>query len=74
MRRAARKLVKRKRAAYVSRPMQALALLREWMRASFGEEPVRVIAYGDSAGDNELLAMADVPVRISRRRLPAPLA
>ena len=48
--------------------------LREWMRASFGDEPVQVVAYGDSAGDNELLAMADVPVRISRRRLATPLA
>ena len=42
--------------------------LRAWMHERFGDEQVQVFAYGDSAGDNELLAMADVPVRIARRQ------
>ena len=34
--------------------------LREWL----GAEPVELWAYGDSSGDDELLAMADHPTRV----------
>ncbi len=34
--------------------------LREWL----GTEPVELWAYGDSSGDDELLAMADHPTRV----------
>jgi HAD superfamily hydrolase (TIGR01490 family) len=37
------------------------------LRAHLGEEPVTLWAYGDSEGDEELLAMADHPVRVTRR-------
>jgi phosphatidylglycerophosphatase C len=41
------------------------ARLREYL----GAEPVTLWAYGDSAGDDEMLAMADHPVRARRGRL-----
>jgi phosphatidylglycerophosphatase C len=41
------------------------------LRAHVGDGPVRLWAYGDSAGDRELLALADVVTRVNRRRLPA---
>jgi HAD superfamily hydrolase (TIGR01490 family) len=37
------------------------------LRAHLGDEPVTLWAYGDSTGDAELLAMADHPVRVTRR-------
>lgn len=39
---------------------QKAVRLREWL----GAEPVELWAYGDSAGDDELLALADHPVRV----------
>ena len=39
--------------------------LDEWLR---GETPAYLWAYGNSSGDRELLAMADQPVWIGRRR------
>ena len=44
--------------------------LREWL-ASAGLEDAEVWAYGDSAGDDEMLAGADHPVRVSRSELVA---
>ncbi|HEX3424640.1 MAG TPA: HAD-IB family hydrolase [Acidimicrobiales bacterium] len=38
--------------------------LRHWLSAEFRERPYQLWAYGDSAGDRELLAMADHPVRV----------
>lgn len=40
------------------------------LRAHIGDEHVEVWAYGDSAGDRELLAHAAVPVWVRRRELP----
>lgn len=40
------------------------------LRAHLGDRPVQLWAYGDSTGDRELLALADVATRITRRRLP----
>ena len=42
------------------------------LRAHLGEGPLRLWAYGDSAGDRELLALADVATRVTRSRLPRP--
>lgn len=42
------------------------------LRAHLGEGPLRLWAYGDSGGDRELLALADVATRVTRRRLPRP--
>ncbi|MDQ2724183.1 MAG: HAD-IB family hydrolase, partial [Actinomycetota bacterium] len=39
------------------------------LRAAIGEDPVELWAYGDSAGDREMLAMADHPYRVDGRRL-----
>lgn len=48
--------------------------LRDWM-ASRGLIGARVFAYGDSAGDDQMLAMANVPVRVGREPItPAPVA
>lgn len=44
----------------------------ERLRAWIGSRPAFLYAYGDSAGDRELLATADVAVRVSRRPLPSP--
>jgi phosphatidylglycerophosphatase C len=41
-------------------------LLRTWLAAT-GETPVRLFAYGDSEGDADMLAMADVPTRLRAR-------
>jgi phosphatidylglycerophosphatase C len=38
------------------------------LRRTLGDGPVELWAYGDSAGDREMLAMADHPVRVSRTR------
>jgi phosphatidylglycerophosphatase C len=38
------------------------------LRAHLGDEPVKLWAYGDSTGDRELLAAADVATRVKRRR------
>lgn len=38
--------------------------LRAWLAEELGGAPYRLWAYGDSAGDRELLAMADHPVRV----------
>jgi phosphatidylglycerophosphatase C len=38
--------------------------LRNWLADALPETPYRLWAYGDSAGDRELLAMADHPVRV----------
>lgn len=45
---------------------EKVARLREWL----GSRPVVLYAYGDSAGDRELLAAADVACRLGRGRLP----
>ena len=42
------------------------ARVREWMANHLGRAPVEIWAYGDSAGDRELLAMADHPVTVGR--------
>jgi phosphatidylglycerophosphatase C len=48
--------------------------LRDWM-ASRGLIGARVFAYGDSSGDDQMLAMANVPVRVGREPItPAPVA
>jgi phosphatidylglycerophosphatase C len=39
------------------------------LRAAIGEGPVELWAYGDSAGDREMLAMADHAYRVDGRRL-----
>lgn len=41
------------------------------LRAWLGDGPVSIWAYGDSSGDTELLAMADVAVKVGRRPLHA---
>ncbi len=51
------------------RGREKVVRLREWM----GHDPAFLYAYGDSAGDRELLEAADVGVRVVRGRLP-PLA
>jgi phosphatidylglycerophosphatase C len=38
------------------------------LRSHLGEEPVRLWVYGDSAGDRELLGVADVATRVTRKR------
>jgi phosphatidylglycerophosphatase C len=54
---------------------RAAAKLRR-IRERFGEGGYELWAYGDSAGDAEMLAAADHPVRLARRRgrvrLPTP--
>jgi len=45
------------------------------IREHFGPDGYELWAYGDSAGDDEMLAAADHPVRVDRRghfRLPTP--
>jgi phosphatidylglycerophosphatase C len=45
------------------------------IRERFGADGYELWAYGDSAGDAEMLAAADHPVRVSRRgriRIPTP--
>jgi HAD superfamily hydrolase (TIGR01490 family) len=42
-------------------------LLRDWL-AETGDQPVHLYAYGDSEGDADMLAMADVPTRLRPRR------
>ena len=39
------------------------------LRDTLGPDPVEVWAYGDSAGDREMLEMADHPTRVTRRAL-----
>lgn len=39
------------------------------LRDTLGSDPVEVWAYGDSAGDKEMLQMADHPTRVTRRAL-----
>lgn len=41
--------------------------LREWLEQTVGEMPSEMWAYGDSSGDDELLAMADHPMWVGRR-------
>ena len=53
---------------------EKVARLRAWLdeRTSGTDDgPPRVIAYGDSAGDADLLAAADVGILLRRGRLPA---
>jgi phosphatidylglycerophosphatase C len=42
------------------------------LRGHVGEGPLRLWVYGDSGGDRELLALADVATRVTRKRLPPP--
>lgn len=42
------------------------------LRAHLGDVPCTVWAYGDSAGDDAMLAMADHPVRVARARARRP--
>ena len=44
--------------------------LREWMAAA-GQDGAEVVAYGDSSGDDELLAFADTAYRVRRGRIEA---
>jgi phosphatidylglycerophosphatase C len=45
-----------------------VARLRAWTDARYGRDtPVELWAYGDSAGDEELLALADHPTWVGRR-------
>jgi len=44
--------------------------LREWLHGRGVDAPA-LWAYGDSAGDDALLAMADHPVRVGKAQLPA---
>jgi phosphatidylglycerophosphatase C len=46
------------------RGAEKAARLRAWLAQELPEVPYRLWAYGDSAGDRELLAMADHPVRV----------
>jgi phosphatidylglycerophosphatase C len=41
------------------------------LEAWIGPEPALIWAYGDSAGDNELLARANYPVRVGKPPLPS---
>jgi phosphatidylglycerophosphatase C len=41
-------------------------LLRTWL-AETGDTPVHLFAYGDSEGDADMLAMADIPTRLRAR-------
>ena len=41
------------------------------LEAWIGPEPALIWAYGDSAGDNELLARANYPVRVGKPLLPS---
>lgn len=43
--------------------------LQAWISANVGDAPIELWAYGDSAGDRELLGMADHPLLINRRHL-----
>jgi phosphatidylglycerophosphatase C len=40
------------------------------LRTHIGDEPVVLWAYGNSSGDDAMLALADHPVRVKRGRLP----
>jgi phosphatidylglycerophosphatase C len=46
--------------------------LRAWLTERLGGATVELWAYGDSAGDRQLLAMANHPVLVRRRRRHAP--
>jgi phosphatidylglycerophosphatase C len=46
------------------RGVEKAARLRAWLARALPDTPYRLWAYGDSAGDRELLAMADHPVRV----------
>jgi phosphatidylglycerophosphatase C len=48
------------------RGVEKVARLRSWMAAHLGDAPVELWAYGDSAGDRQLLAMADHPLLVGR--------
>jgi phosphatidylglycerophosphatase C len=56
------------------RGVEKVRRLEAWL-ASVGHDDPEVYAYGDSSGDDELLARADHPVRVgSARRRPRPPA
>lgn len=46
--------------------------LRAWMADHLPGEHPEIWAYGDSSGDDALLAMADHPTRVTRERVPPP--
>jgi phosphatidylglycerophosphatase C len=46
------------------RGVEKSARLREWLTEELAGTPYQLWAYGDSAGDRELLAMADHPTRV----------
>jgi phosphatidylglycerophosphatase C len=46
------------------RGVEKSARLREWLGQELAGVPYQLWAYGDSAGDRELLAMADHPTRV----------
>lgn len=54
------------------RKHQKATRLRAWVDDTYGDRPVELWAYGDSAGDDELLAMADHPTWLGRREGRAP--
>ena len=47
---------------------EKVARLEEWLAARCDGEPAHVFAYGDSAGDRDLLARADVATRVRPRQ------
>ena len=56
-----------------NRGPQKVARLRAWLHERYGAHtPVELWAYGDSAGDEELLASADHPTWVGRRATPTP--
>ena len=42
------------------------------LQTLLGDDPVELWAYGNSAGDDEMLALARHPVRVKRGRLRVP--
>lgn len=50
---------------------EKVARLDRWLAGLPGGDGCRLYAYGDSAGDRELLARADVGVRVGGRPIPA---
>jgi phosphatidylglycerophosphatase C len=56
-------LTGRLRGRNVRRAEKAIRL-RDWLSTEFGQQPWELWAYGDSAGDRELLAMAHHPRRV----------
>jgi phosphatidylglycerophosphatase C len=54
------------------RAQEKVVRLRQWLASHLGDAPVELWAYGDSAGDRELLAAADHPHLVRRRSMAPP--